>query len=117
MGYLSNSFQNVADILKRFVQSRDRATAAYRALIAEGAGVSDELIDTVPKANDQTESIGHAGCWVIGNKDFVAHALKQDRDRRIRLARCAREQVTVADIEYFLYADEAMERMAKPARE
>ena len=98
MGYRSNTFQNIVDILKRFGQSRDRALAAYRTFIAEGVSASDELIETVRSANDQTESSGHAGCWVIGNKDFVAHALKQDRDNRIRLARYAREQVTVADI-------------------
>ena len=118
MGHLNNSFQNITDILRRFGQSRDRAAAAYRAFVAEGIGASDELIDTVRGANDQTESIRHAGCWVIGNKDFVDHALKQDRDRRIRLARYAREQVGVADIarkvaDQFKVPFESMQRRGK----
>jgi REP element-mobilizing transposase RayT len=98
MGHQSRPFQNTSDVLARFARSRSRAVTMYRAFIEAGIGAQSDLVETIRASNNETESIRHTGCWVIGNNEFVKSVVERDRQRRILIAEHAKQGVNVGDI-------------------
>jgi len=98
MGNRQSPSQNTTDILNRFDKNRSAAIAKYHSFIAQGIDASIELVETIRDANHVRESMHQSGCWVIGDNDFVRRVLAHDRERRILLAKHAREKIDLSVI-------------------
>ena len=80
------------------------------------------IIRIIRKTNRQSESIHNTGSWVIGNKEFVSKAMAADNAKRTRLARYAKEGISIEEIagkisrQFGLAAGEIMKRGKKNLR-
>ena len=89
MGVQTSQFQDVETVLKRFSGSRE----LYRTFIQEGIanGAEEGFINTIRRSNEGCEDVRNAGCWVIGDSEFVRNVLLSDANRRARVARYQKE--------------------------
>jgi putative transposase len=85
-------FQNTADVLKKFASDTRTARRRYRRFIEEGldGGDTEPFLSTVRRNNAGEENTHDYGCWVIGNREFVVNAFKNDKRRRARIAEYGR---------------------------
>jgi len=81
-------FQNTADVLGKFARDTGTARKRYRRFMEEGleSHNGEPLIAMVRRSNAGEENIHDYGCWVIGNREFVVNAFKNDKERRSRIA-------------------------------
>jgi REP element-mobilizing transposase RayT/AraC-like DNA-binding protein len=98
VGMQSWCIQNTHDVLKRFAKQRKKAIVLYRGFLKAGLDKDPAIYTTIRKNNLQSEHIHNAGCWVIGNKEFVSKAVADDKVKRTRLARYAKENVTLKEV-------------------
>lgn len=84
MGKQSCGFQRTSPVLKRFYGDPKK----YQEFLKERLGrtTGETIIDQVRNSNASKENIYNHGCWVIGDKDFVARALNHDKENRLRMA-------------------------------
>jgi hypothetical protein len=89
MGVQQAIFQDVETIVRRFGGSREQ----YRSFIEEGItdGANEGFIATIRRSNEGREDVRNAGCWVIGDPEFVREVLSSDESRRARVARYHKE--------------------------
>jgi hypothetical protein len=82
-------FQDVGTELRRFGESREQ----YWEYIEDGIKnkAVKEFIEAIRRSNEAREDVRNAGCWVIGDPDFVRKALESDQNRRHRIARYQKE--------------------------
>lgn len=109
IGEKNVTFQDVGAVLKRFGESIER----YRGFIEEGiqSESGKEITETIRMSNEGREDVRNAGCWVIGDSDFVQKTLASDRNRRARITRHKKEGWDVSRL-----ADAISERVGiKPA--
>jgi hypothetical protein len=88
-------------MLKRFGEKVRDAHANYRRYLQEGlksGQEEDELVDLVRKSNSGRETGRKVGCWVIGDRKFVAHAIASAEANRLRVSRFEREGGTLENI-------------------
>jgi hypothetical protein len=88
-------------MLKRFGEKVRDARANYRRYLQEGlksGQEDDELVDLVRKSNSGRETGRKVGCWVIGDRKFVAHAIASAEANRLRVSRFEREGGTLENI-------------------
>ncbi|MBN1127483.1 MAG: hypothetical protein JXA71_00750 [Chitinispirillaceae bacterium] len=97
-GSRSWNIQDTRDVLARFGRSHEKAVVDYRRFLEKGIGNESELFEVIRNSNRQRESHYQPGCWVIGNREFVSRALAADNERKVRLARYAKERVSLDDI-------------------
>lgn len=95
MGKKEWSVQNTRDILNRFSSDETVAREKYMEFLRIGMGADDETTRAIRKSNRQSENVFQTGCWVIGNREFVEKALSAAHEHRARIARCAREGLTI----------------------
>lgn len=97
MGHLSRPFQDTSTVLRKFSRSVEDARAAYREFLADGLASGDEdgTWAVIRRSNASQERGRQAGCWVIGDPEFVKRALAGDRARRLRVSRFEREGWTL----------------------
>jgi putative transposase len=100
-GHNGRSFQDTETVLKRFGEKVRDARANYKKFLHEGLKSGqeyDELVDLVRKSNSGKETGRKAGCWVIGDRKFVAHAMASAEANRLRVSRFEREGGTLENI-------------------
>jgi hypothetical protein len=98
MGEKSWEVQTTRDVLKRFGNTIKDSRNAYETFLAEGMNDSNELIETIRCSNEETENMHFAGCWVIGNHEFVQRAVNSSEQRRIHLSEAARTGIDIETI-------------------
>jgi hypothetical protein len=92
MGHARNPFQDTATVLRRFDTRTSEARTRYRSFLESGLSVDeDDFIRRLRSSGAAAMDRAEPGMWVIGDRTFVRTALEQDRQRRLRLARYARE--------------------------
>ena len=89
-------FQDVATVVKRFSGSRER----YHAFIREGitTGSDEGFIATIRQSNTGRENVHNAGCWVIGDQEFVREVMSSDANRRAHVARYQKEGFDISSL-------------------
>jgi REP element-mobilizing transposase RayT len=97
MGSVTRDFQDTAAVLRRFGQSTEEGRAAYRRFVGDGDG-TDATVDAVRVVNRGTQSATKPATWVIGDRDFVKHAIETDRCRRITVKKWAATGQTLDDL-------------------
>ena len=98
VGVKSWNIQNREDVLKRFDKKRNRAIKLYRAFLKAGLEKESTMYSTIRDSNQQSENIHNTGCWVIGNKEFVQKAIGTDKGNKMRIARYAKENISIEDV-------------------
>ncbi|HEX2957177.1 MAG TPA: transposase [Chitinispirillaceae bacterium] len=94
MGRKKRLFQDCEKVLRRFGNDNKNARIAYRAFLQEGLDKdenADVLVKLVRDSNKGKELGRHAGCWVIGDDDFVKNVLADAEDSRLRISRFEKE--------------------------
>jgi len=92
------SVQNTQDVLLCFARNKSEALMLYRSFLKDGLKNEPELHTVIRQSNRDSENIHHTGCWVIGNREFVAKAVMLDKEKRTRLREFARSDVTLDSI-------------------
>ncbi len=98
VGLQSWQTQNTRDVLKRFDRKRAKAIEMYCKFLKSGIDKEPEIYSTIRKTNFQSENIHNTGSWVIGNQEFVSKAMTADNAKRTRLARYAKEGISIEEI-------------------
>jgi hypothetical protein len=94
MGRKKRLFQDSETVLRRFGKDNKNARVAYQKFLQEGLDKDsndDVLVKLVRDSNKGKESGRQAGCWVIGDDDFVKSVLAHAEDSRLRINRFERE--------------------------
>ena len=89
MGARQALFQDVETVLKRFSGSKEHYDTCIQEGIARGA--DEGFIATIRQSNEGRKDVRNAGCWVIGDTEFVRKVLSSDANRRARVARYQKE--------------------------
>ncbi len=94
MGRKKRLVQDCETVLRRFGIDNKSARIAYRAFLQDGLDKDendDVLLRLVRDSNNGKQLGRQAGCWVIGDDDFVKSVLTQAEDSRIRVSRFEKE--------------------------
>ncbi|MBN1182798.1 MAG: transposase [Bacteroidales bacterium] len=78
MGRKKRLFQDSETVLRRFGNDNKNARIAYRKFLQDGLGKeenTDVLVKLVRDSNNGKELGRQAGCWVIGDDDYVKSVL------------------------------------------
>jgi hypothetical protein len=100
-GHNGRSFQDTETVLNRFGENVRDARANYKRFLDEGlksGQEDDELVDLVRKSNSGRETGRKTGCWVIGDRKFVATAIASAEAIRLQVSRFEREGGTLENI-------------------
>ena len=99
IGKKKMSIQNVHDVLKRFDSNEKRAIRKYRLFLQEGMKAQEpSIVSSLCAGAQQSENIHNTGCWVIGNKEFIAKAVAGERAAKTRLAQHAKEGISIHEV-------------------
>ncbi|MBD3315462.1 MAG: hypothetical protein GF344_06715 [Chitinivibrionales bacterium] len=92
IGVRTCEFQDTKPVLRRFGRTAAKARTAYLQFLEEGLeqGDEDRLIALLRESNRGVVKNIRPECWVIGDRDFVLHAMNTRR-KRLALRRAALE--------------------------
>ncbi len=108
--------QNTHDVLQRFGVDTKGARKGYERFLQEGCGTDSDVLSTIRAVNNEAENMHSSACWVIGNREFVARALSQAEERRVKVSHHAKAGVGLEEIacricsQYNLHPEEIMRR-------
>jgi REP element-mobilizing transposase RayT len=92
MGTRSNRFQDTAAVLHRFGREASDARANYREFLQNGIDRTENaFVSQLRVSSSGSNNRKEPAMWVIGDAEFVRKAIRSDKERRLRVARYARE--------------------------
>jgi REP element-mobilizing transposase RayT len=100
MGGENSGFQDVCHVLRRFGEETNVARAKYREFIEAGLTAADDdgIHSIIRASNGAKRDRNDVGTWVIGDPDFQKSVIEKDRQNRLTLARCRRENISLDDV-------------------
>ena len=97
MGTMSNEFQHIDPVLRRFGRDLAESRAKYEAFLQRGLEQEeeDEVARLIGRSNAGVGLHDEPSCWVIGEREFVAEAIRRDTEHAMRLSRLKRAEWTL----------------------